>query len=95
MKIFKDEYGDIHLFWTIVLIILGFIAFIFTIATVVRQIDYHYASTYCQDKLKEANREGKFVEYNFWEYNCLAETKNGSYIPLKNLYNNVQENDVN
>lgn len=60
----------------------------------VRQVDYHYTSTYCDDKLKQVQREGKFVEYNYWEYDCLVRAKDGTYIPLDNLYNNVQENNI-
>lgn len=94
MRIFTDDYGDLRLFWCTVLAVSAIAGLILLIATIVRQFDYHYTSTYCDDKLAQVSREGKFVEYNFWEYECLAKTKNGTYIPLKNLYNNVQENNV-
>ncbi len=94
MRIFTDDYGDLNLFGFALVFIATIAAIIGVIGTTIRQFDYHYTSTYCQDKLKEAGRKGKFVEYNFWEYDCLAESKNGTYIPLRNLYNNVQENSV-
>src|ERR1700751_67655 len=94
MKIFTDDYVDLNFFWCATLFIIGIVALIAGIILVVRQVDYHYESTYCQPKLKQIGREGKFVQYNFWEYDCLVKSSNGTYIPLTNLYNNIQENNV-
>lgn len=94
MRILTDQYGDLNFFWSALLLLLGIAALFGLIMLTVRQVNYHYSSTYCQQKLHQVDREGKFVQYNFWEYDCLAKTTNGTYIPLENLYNNVQENSV-
>lgn len=90
-RLFWDDYLGMTTGLSFILIILLILN---ALILGIRQLDYHYSSTYCMPKLKQIHREGKFVQYNFWEYDCLVKTSDGTYIPLDNLYNNVQENNV-
>lgn len=87
-NIFFDSYG-LRVGW-IITTFLGCVFGLFFVGTLTfRQFDYHYTSTYCQPKLNAINRTGKFVEYNFWDYQCLASVGD-KYVPLDQIYNNLQ-----
>lgn len=73
-------------------LILGIPTAVLVILVGVRQIDYHYTSMNCPKRLVAMGKEGKFVSYNFWSYECLAKTSIGTYVPIDNIYNNTQEN---
>jgi hypothetical protein len=57
----------------------------------VRQLDHHYAVPNCRKQSVAYQRETKFVDYNYWSYECLVKTNNGTYVNINNLINNVQD----
>lgn len=87
-NIFFDNFGMLRVGWWI----LGlFVAVPILIAALlfgtIRQIDHHYQQKYCEPRLSSYGREGKFVDYNYWSYDCLAKTSDGSYVPINSLIN--------
>jgi hypothetical protein len=53
----------------------------------VRTVSHYYDAKYCPVKLKELGRQGKFVDYNYWDWNCLVKTDNGTYVTIDRLLN--------
>lgn len=90
MGIFEDEYG-LRIGWVIVFAVSAAIGAVFLLGAGLTVLDKHYQRRYCQPRLEQMKREGKFVEYNFWQYECLAKTSKGTYLPIDTQINNTQE----
>lgn len=70
-----------------ILFVFGFTVLILAIALPIRGLSHYYDKKYCPVKLEALGREGKFVDYNFWDWNCLVQNDNGSYVTIDRLLN--------
>jgi hypothetical protein len=85
------DFVDDHV-WAMLLFLLGLsVSALFVISVISRQIDYHYEARTCPKYAIQYNRQTKFATYNYWQYECLVKTDKNSWVPITNLYNNVQQ----
>lgn len=56
----------------------------------IRQVDHRFTVANCPKRAQAYNRETKFVEYNFWSYECLVKAKDGTYVNVNKMVNNIQ-----
>lgn len=55
------------------------------VVAVCRQVDHHYEVRKCRDFSVITGYTTKFADYNFMNYECLALSKNGKWIPYDRL----------
>lgn len=75
--------------WLLVIIsaIIALAVLVMAVLLPLRFVRHWYDAKYCPVKLEALSREGKFVDYNFWDWNCLAKTDSGKYVTIDRLLN--------
>ena len=51
----------------------------------VRQVYHHYEVKQCHQFSEQAGYTTKFVDYNFFSWDCLAQTKTGKWVGYEKL----------
>lgn len=68
--------------------LIGLIATVILVVTLgipARQIGHHYSVNNCRIFQDETGYETKFVDYHFFKWDCLAQTKTGKWVSKDNL----------
>jgi hypothetical protein len=50
-----------------------------------RMVDHHYQVSVCNGFGQATGREIKFVDYTFWNYECLTPSKDGKWVTTDQL----------
>lgn len=69
-------------------ILAGFLGSMFALLLVFtagRMIDHHLEVNKCNGFGHQTNREVKWADYSFWNYECLTPTKDGKWIPTDKI----------
>jgi len=67
-------------------IIVAIALFIAIPVVIIRQIDHHFGVANCPKYGQQYNRDTKFVDYNYFNYGCLARTTDGEgWLPIDQL----------
>ena len=73
-------------FWAIgALIFGGLLALVVTVLTPTRFIMHHYDVNSCRIFAEQSGYETKFVDYNFFEWDCLAHREDGKWVSRDSL----------
>ena len=91
-NVFRDEYG-LTILGTAVIVPLSILLLFAAIYITARQVDHHYSYKTCISFGRQSNYTVKWADYNFWTYDCLAQTSNGKWISTDNLQNVSVQND--
>lgn len=87
-----DSYGDWKIGYAFTAFIVGVVAvlvgLIFSICLIVRQIDHHYQHQACPRKGEALAVEVRWAEFNFWDYDCLANVQ-GRWVPVGTVNNDT------
>ena len=73
------------IFGFIASVVIGAVVLTFGLAAGVTVIDKHYTKINCAAFERETGRNTRYAEYNWWSYDCLAETTDGKWLPTDNL----------
>ena len=80
---------DLRTSWWVTFCIAGWLAgvafFLAAIIVPINLLASHYDRIACQQFATNANRETKFVRYNFWQWECLTPSPDGKWIPTSAL----------
>jgi hypothetical protein len=63
----------------------GVVVVVAIATTVVFQIQRYFESAMCPVFAVESGFETKFVDYNLWNFECLAKTTTGTRVPIERL----------
>lgn len=67
------------------LIVAGVVALLVVIGIPIRQITHHYDVKSCGIFAEESGYQTKFVDYNFFSWDCLARRDDGKWVSRDNL----------
>lgn len=48
-------------------------------------VSKHFTMSNCEGFARETQRETRYAEYNYWNYECLAKTTDGKWLPSDQL----------
>lgn len=66
--------------------LLGFVIAVM-IYLIIRQVDHHYEKNTCDNRGRVTGFDTKFVDYNFWSYDCLAKRSDGKWVAFDKAIN--------
>lgn len=85
MNILKDNHGDLHFFWIIIII---FVCILLFVGSMLNFIAYPTAKKACYKFAEETNNEVKFVRYNIFNWSCMINFDD-KWIPYERWINNT------
>lgn len=76
-----DKYAYVRLGVVFLIGIAALVFFISGFTVIIRYIAHHFDVNSCQTFAQASGHETKFVDYNFFEWDCLVRTRNGKWVP--------------
>lgn len=78
--IFYYESSILRIGWAILSLSLIIFILLFGISLGIRQVDHHYSKVECIEYGRVSSRNTKWVDVNFWTYDCFTQLSNGTWI---------------
>ena len=85
MGIFKDSTGYFRDGWVIVFIVSIFVTGFAGLILGGNALSKHFTKVNCVAFQRETGRETRYAEYNYWNFDCLAKTSDGKWLPTDRL----------